>query len=91
MKNQHSQIVERISKILSEKFLVGDGHLDFDANTELLSSGLCLDSVVLLRLVAAIEDEVGIKFNDDDMSFEIFSSVGTLAEAVRQKLNNGLS
>ncbi len=85
------QIVKKISKIISEKTDVGYEHQSISADTELLTSGLGLDSVVMLRLIAAIEDEVGIEFDDTDLPLEVFKNVGTLAEAVRKKLQAGSS
>ena len=85
------QIVKKILKIISEKTDVGYEHQSISADTELLTSGLGLDSVVMLRLIAAIEDEVGIEFDDTDLPIEVFKNVGTLAEAVRKKLQAGSS
>lgn len=85
------QIVKKISKVISEKTDVGYEHQSISADTELLTSGLGLDSVVMLRLIAAIEDEVGIEFDDTDLPIEVFKNVGTLAEAVRKKLQAGSS
>ena len=69
----------------------GDNGSNCKENTELLTSGLGLHSVVMLRLTAAIEDEVGIEFDDTDLPIEVFKNVGTLAEAVRKKLQAGSS
>ena len=45
---------------------------------DLLSAGI-LDSLAILQLVAYIEDEFGIKVQDEDVVFENFQSLNTLA------------
>ena len=54
------QIVKKISKIISEKTDVGYEHQSISADTELLTSGLGLDSVVMLPL--AREPLIGRSF-----------------------------
>ena len=46
----------------------------------LLDKGLGLDSVAILRLVAALEDEFNIEIEDKVLRPELFRSVGTLSE-----------
>jgi len=44
---------------------------------DLLSAGI-LDSLAILQLVAHIEDEFGIKVQDEDVVFENFQSINAL-------------
>ena len=46
----------------------------------LLDRGLGLDSVAILRLVAALEDEFDVQIEEDVLRPELFRSVGTLAK-----------
>ena len=78
-------IVAEISFILSEEIAADDGR-EIGAETLLLSRGLSLDSVGLLQLIAAVEDRFDIEFADEELSAEVFESVGSLAEAARRKM-----
>lgn len=48
----------------------------------LLEGGLALDSVVIAELIARIEDEFGIRFEDQNLRLELFENLMTLAEFV---------
>jgi acyl carrier protein len=90
MSDRYLQMVEAISGILADKLIVEEGqapHLTPD--TPLLSSGLNLDSVMVLELLLEIEDRFHVQFKDADLSVELFKTVGTLAGAVCQKLQDG--
>lgn len=48
----------------------------------LLEGGLALDSVVIAELIARIEDQFGIRFEDSNLRLELFDTLTTLAEFV---------
>jgi acyl carrier protein len=48
----------------------------------LLEGGLALDSVVIAELIARIEDQFGIRFEDQNLRLELFETLTTLAEFV---------
>jgi len=49
------------------------------ADTPLLSGGLGLDSVAVVRLLAAIRRDLGVDVADEDLDLDSLASVGTLA------------
>jgi len=51
----------------------------------LLEGGLDLDSIDLLELVVALENEYGVKFEDVDESRRVLTTVATLAEYVASR------
>lgn len=81
-----NDLVGKITSIITEKILAGASDRKIDAQTPLLSSGLSLDSVAVLELLMEIENEFGVEFKDSDLSVDLFKSVGTLAEAVQEKM-----
>ena len=88
MANDYDSILTKVSGILSEKIVTDTGKEGgIQADTPLLSSGLNLDSVAVLELVVEVENQFGITFEDDDLSVELFRSVGSLASAVEKKLS----
>jgi len=52
-------------------------------NDDLLSSGL-IDSLGILKLVSFIEDRFGIRVPDEDVIYDNFQSINTLAGYLQQ-------
>lgn len=51
----------------------------------LLDKGLGLDSVAILRLVAALEDEFNVEIEENVLRPELFRSVGTLSDYMAER------
>ena len=82
-KNSHSEIEEKIKNILISKLDVKPETLtEGSSETPLLGRGVGLDSMETLSLVAAIEIEFDIEIPDDDLTVDLFKSIGTLAEYI---------
>lgn len=47
--------------------------------------GNILDSMAVTSLIAALEDQFGFKFEDEDLTAETFDTVASLIELVRKK------
>ena len=77
--------LKRVATILKEG-VVGSRAKRLDADTPLLSTGLNLDSTAVLELILKIEEEFSIEFLDEDLSVELFRTVGTLATVIETKL-----
>jgi acyl carrier protein len=54
-----------------------------ESEQDLLSDGI-LDSLGILRVVAFIEQKLGVKVPDEDVVFENFHSIRAMAEYVAQ-------
>ncbi len=66
--------------------------LQFDATTRLLGALPELDSVAVLQLLSALEQQFAIRIADDEVSAELFATVGSLCDFIDQKtLNRNLS
>jgi acyl carrier protein len=81
-----NDITARVLGLVSEQIL-GDSKQRATADTPLLSHGLDLDSVAVLQLIMAVEEEFGVRFEDRDLSIDLFKTAGTLADAVARKLS----
>ncbi len=58
-------------------------HMDpatIDDETSLREGGLELDSVDILEVVVAIEQQYGVKINDADVGKKYFRTIGTIAD-----------
>lgn len=70
-----------VRSILAE--VLGDpGVLDLPAETPLLSGGLGLDSVTVVRLLAAIRTETGVDVADLDLDLDALATITTLTDFV---------
>jgi acyl carrier protein len=57
-----------------------------DGATPLLGSVPELDSMAVLELVAALEGRFGIRFEDQDLTGDVFETIGSLAGFVDSKI-----
>ena len=56
--------------------------------TPLIGRGVGLDSVSLLELIVAIEGDFGMRFDEKDLTPELFSNVSSIAEYVLRHGNH---
>lgn len=75
----------RVKSILGATLNLGDRADRLTAATPLLGGLPEFDSMAVVTVVTMIEDEFGIEIADDDLSAEVFATVGTLAEFVLQR------
>jgi len=59
----------------------------FNEDTGLLGSIPEFDSVAVVSLVTALEEEFGCVFDDDELNADVFATVGSLTKVLEQKLN----
>jgi acyl carrier protein len=70
-----------VRAILAE--VVGDAAAgQLPADTPLLSGGLGLDSVTVVRLLSAIRDRTGVDVADLDLDLDALATIGTLTDFV---------
>lgn len=60
-----------------------------NAQTRLLGAIPELDSMAVVSLITALEEQFGITVEDDEIGAATFESLGTLANFVEQKLAGG--
>lgn len=78
--------VSRVVRVLREALQLGDGVEAFDESTKLYGSMPELDVMAIITVVAGLEEEFNIDFDDDDISAEAFESVGSLTCLIQSKL-----
>lgn len=76
----------RIKKILRDTLNLGDRAEKLTADSPLLGGLPEFDSMAVVTVVTMIEDELGITIEDDDLSADVFATVGSLADFVSQKV-----
>ena len=61
---------------------------EIDPNVTLLESGLDLDSITIVELIARIEAHFEFQFRDTDLRTRSFASLQALAEVVLRRLSD---
>lgn len=78
-------IGEEILELLKVK-IMQDEDLDIEMGEDLLTSGT-LDSMALIRLVAAIEEKYAIKIPPTDLVIENFMTISAMEEYVGNQVS----
>lgn len=78
--------IEDLKKVLGQVLQLGDKVRQFDANTGLFGNIPEFDSMAVVAVVTALEEQFGIIVEDDDITTEVFETVGSLSRFVEAKL-----
>lgn len=79
-------LLDEIIQIVADVLMLEDQSKGFDENTGLLGSIPEFDSVAVVSLVTALEDEFGCTFDDDELNADVFATIGSLTKVTEQKL-----
>lgn len=77
-------VMEQKIRNFIEKELLDDSTVDWDNETDIISSGL-IDSLSIVRLLVFLEDTFEINL-DDSLELDNFKSVISISNLVRSKL-----
>lgn len=86
LKNEIMDTLNPVKKILRDTLNLGPRADRLTADSPLLGSLPEFDSMAVVSVVAALEDEFGISVDDDELSADIFATVGSLTQFVSSKL-----
>ena len=75
-----------VIRILDEVLSLDGRGASFTRDTRLLGSVPEFDSMAVVALITALEEQLGIVVDDDEIDGATFATVGTLAEFVAGKL-----
>jgi len=78
--------MDGVKRVLQQALQLGDRIIEFDASTALFGSIPEFDSMAVVTVVAGLEEQFDIKIEDDDITAEVFATVGSLTRLVRDKL-----
>ena len=79
-------ITQTIVRVLDESLGLNGRSASFTRETPLLGALPELDSMAVVALIAALENQLGLVMDDDDMDGAVFASVGSLSDFVSDKL-----
>ena len=72
--------------ILDRVLSLGERVTHFDAATPLLGGVAEFDSMAVVAVITAIEEDFGVVVDDDEVSAETFETVGSLARFIESKV-----
>ncbi|HLO95116.1 MAG TPA: phosphopantetheine-binding protein [Burkholderiaceae bacterium] len=75
-----------VLRLLDETLGLQGRTAQFDAQTPLLGALPELDSMAVVSLITALEEQLGISIGDDEIDGQTFATVGALTRFVEAKL-----
>jgi acyl carrier protein len=82
----NQQTLNGVRAVLTRSLQLGNRGGALERSTPLLGNLPELDSMAVVHVLAALEEQFGIIVEDDDVSAETFSTFGSLADFVESKL-----
>ena len=79
-------VLKEVLRVLDEVLSLGGRSAGFSRDTVLLGAIPELDSMAVVSLITALEDQFGMVVDDDDIDGSTFASVGSLTDFVSGKL-----
>jgi acyl carrier protein len=75
----------RVKNVLRHGLSLGARADHLTAASPLLGSVAELDSMAVVQIITMLESEFGITINDDEVSADVFATVGSLVSFVTEK------
>jgi acyl carrier protein len=82
----NSQVHGAVLKLLDDVLSLNGRAQTFDRNTALLGAIPELDSMAVVSLITALEEQLGLVVDDDDIDGDTFATVGSLTDFVAARL-----
>jgi acyl carrier protein len=79
-------VSEDVKKLLDNVLQLNGRVASWTESTPLLGNVPELDSIAVVGVITALEDEMGITILDDEISADVFATLGSLTRFVEHKL-----
>ncbi len=76
-----------VLQALDESLSLGGRAMSYGPETLLMGAVPELDSMAVVALLTSLEERLGIMVDDDEITGDIFATVGSLVDFVRTKLH----
>lgn len=77
--------LDDVKQLLIDVLSLSGDQAEMDADTPLLGSLPELDSMAVVNVIGALEEQFGITVEDDEISARTFATLGSLASFVAEK------
>jgi acyl carrier protein len=81
-----SELTDRVRRLIVDRLKLEIDPTSIDPGAPLFGAGLGLDSIDALELVLGVEQEFGVKIEDQEVGSQALASVDALATFVASKL-----
>lgn len=78
--------LDDITQMVGDVLQIGSQVESFSADTPLLGSVPEFDSMAVVSVITAIEEQYGVMIDDDEVSAEIFETMGSLQDFIEKKV-----
>lgn len=78
--------LDEVKQIVIDVLALGPAGRSLDEHSALLGSIPELDSMAVVQLIGALEEQFGFSVDDDEISAETFATLGSLTTFVKHKL-----
>ncbi len=79
-------VIEDVKDVLGQVLQLGDKARQFHAGTGLFGNIPEFDSMAVVAVITALEERFGIAVEDDEITAEVFETVGSLSQFVERKI-----
>ena len=79
-----NKIKTAVKAYILEEFLPGEDPDELTETTPLITGGI-LNSISIVKLVAYLEDGIGVEFQAHEMSVDYLDTISRIAETVKSK------
>jgi acyl carrier protein len=79
------QMAQQVKELIVRRLKLDIDPQSIDSAAPLFGEGLGLDSIDALELVLGLEQEFGIKVQDEEVGVKAFASVDALVDFIEQK------
>lgn len=79
-------ITQAVRRVIDESLCLNGRSATFTRNTPLLGAIPELDSMAVVALITALEEQFGLVVDDDDIDGATFATLGSLTDFVSRKL-----
>lgn len=81
-----STALPHVLRLLDDVLALGGRAQQFTRETALLGAVPEMDSMAVVSLMTAMEEQLGLSIQDDEIDGDVFATVGSLADFVAGKL-----
>ncbi len=84
--HQMSEAFEFVKDLFRNQLQLGDRADELTRDSAVVGAIPEFDSVAVVSLITAIEEQLGVEIDDDEITGELFATVGSLTDFVEQKM-----
>ena len=81
-----SEAFEFVKDLFRNQLQLGDRADELTRDSAVVGAIPEFDSVAVVSLITAIEEQLGVEIDDDEITGELFATVGSLTDFVEQKM-----